>query len=57
MGADDRNEGHEPGECVEHAWTGMQMVAAHEGAYIERECGRCGAVAIVTPAQLGGWEP
>lgn len=54
MGLDDRNEGHDPGECIEHAWTIVGIVLGGDGAYLEQECQRCPAVAVVTPDELTG---
>lgn len=55
MGADDRNEGDNPGECIEHAWVTVQGIAARDGGYVEQECARCGALLVLGPRELGGW--
>ena len=50
MGADDANEGHEAGECLEHRWlfVGTTLVSG-EGAYMEYSCERCGGSQLRTP--------
>lgn len=54
MGADDRNEGGEPGECVEHVWAMTGMTCAAEGTHLDYECERCKAVMVVGPDELAG---
>ena len=51
---DDGNEGHGEGECVEHVWRVVGLVLEVDGAMVEHECGRCGAVVLVGPDELGG---
>lgn len=55
MGADDANEGHAAGECVEHVWALVEMTTAAGGAYLEKACTRCDAVVLVGSDELGGW--
>jgi hypothetical protein len=54
VGADDRNEGHGPGECVEHRWVMAGMTLAGDGTHTDYECARCAAVMVETPADLAG---
>lgn len=55
MGADDANEGHAAGECIEHVWGLVEVVAGPSGSHVEKACTRCGAVTLVGPHELGGW--
>ena len=52
MAADDANEGHGRGECIEHRWKIRTVVLASDGAHIQSECLRCGALTIETPNDL-----
>ena len=54
MGADDRNEGHAWGECVEHVWRIDGLTLAVDGAHIDSVCTRCDAVMLVGPDELSG---
>lgn len=54
VGADDRNEGTGPGECVEHVWALAGMTLAMDGTHIDYECARCDAVMVETPGELRG---
>jgi len=54
VGHDDRNEGAAPGECVEHVWMLAGVVLAGDGAHLDSECRRCGAVMVETPQELRG---
>lgn len=47
--------GDDEGGCPGHEWRTVEVTAAGDGAYVERECVRCGAVALVGPDELGGW--
>lgn len=38
-----------------HDWRTVEVLAARDGAYVERACTRCGASAMVGPDELGGW--
>lgn len=38
-----------------HEWHTVEVVAAREGAFVERVCARCGTTAMVGPDELGGW--
>lgn len=44
-----------PGECPGHEWRTVEVVAARDGAYVERVCTLCGVTAMVGPDELGGW--
>lgn len=47
VGSDDRNEGEQPGECLEH---GFEVTAVHVDGYRlrqTRQCAGCGAVEYV----------
>lgn len=54
MGADDQNEGHEPGECIEHTWVITGADLRGDGSVVEYGCRRCPAVSVETPADLRG---
>lgn len=54
VGLDDRNEGDEPGECVEHVWAVVEILLTTPGAYLGQKCYRCDAVQLVTPGDLTG---
>ena len=54
VGADDTNEGHRLGECVEHVWRLVGATFAADGAHLEHVCDRCGGVMVQTPADLLG---
>lgn len=40
---------------VGHSWRTVEIVAARDGAYVERACTRCGTSTMVGPDELGGW--
>lgn len=44
MGLDDANEGHGPGECVEHVWRTVGITLDTDGAHADWVCRRCDAV-------------
>lgn len=53
MTDDDANEGHAPGECVEHVWQFQQvLLVSGEGATREYSCTRCPALKVVHPATV-----
>lgn len=54
MGADDRNEGHAAGECVEHVWVMTGMTVAADGTHMAYECDRCEAALVVGPDEIAG---
>lgn len=54
MGVDDRNEGDEPGECVEHVWAVQGMTLDWDGTHVDYACTRCPAVMVVGPDELAG---
>lgn len=54
VGQDDRNEGAGDGECAEHVWVMAGVALAGDGAYIDHECSRCGALMVETPRDLRG---
>jgi len=42
-------------DCAEHVWQVIGLDLADEGAALEKECERCGAVLLVGSEELGGW--
>ena len=62
MGADDANEGHGDGECVEHVWLFVRAVLDGKGSLRTFRCSRCraeyvqGAAGDVSGRSLPGWD-
>lgn len=44
MGADDANEGNEPGACLEHEWDLAEVDFTARGAQMVHHCKHCPAV-------------
>lgn len=42
-------------DCAEHVWQVIGVRLDPDGAGLEKECVRCGALVVVAGDELGGW--
>lgn len=42
-------------DCAGHVWQVIGVLLDHDGAGLEKECVRCGALVVVAGDELGGW--
>ena len=42
-------------DCAGHVWQVIGVRLDHDGAGLEKECVRCGALVVVAGDELGGW--